>query len=413
LAVLVDRRFRMKTNPESQERSLSPAASGWELYPLPPWHDTDPEEAPVRGQVDSDEEATHLISDAQTKAAENNSQRTNNTEPRTAPEQQTEHDPQQINNTQVPDLADEQVVASAGAELPQVSKGDNGWEISFLTASLIYPQPSPQDDELDWTWEWLDVPAEQDADSALIDVDDDTELMAELDEIPQSFVEIDADGWADSLTAREHPTEHNPQQTNNTESRTAPEQQSHHSVRPRRRWSIVVGILTLVAVALLGSFLVAARPITYEAVTTVVVVPSKKVAILEAAGLYDTLSRGQVVATAAEVFQQERWRRDAPGVKVTAGSITPSAVIKVAASGTTPSQVVQVLNDVMWQATPEANTLLDPYKVVRLDTTPPHAEPIGLTRPAMYGMVALASLFAGAFMYRVWPRAVKRIRRIR
>jgi capsular polysaccharide biosynthesis protein len=316
MAVLVDRRFRMKTNPESQDRSLSPATSGWELYPLPPWHDTDPEETPVRGLVDSDEEATHLISDAQTKAAEHKPQRTNNTEFRTAAKQQTEHNPQPTNNTEL-------------------------------------------------------------------------------------------------RTAAKQQTEHNPQPTNNTELRTAPEQQTHPPVRPRRRWSIVVGILTFVAVALLGSFVAAARPITYEAVTTVVVVPSKNMTVLEAAGLYDTLSRGQVVATAAEVFQQERWRRDAPGVTVTAGSITPSAVIKVAASGSTPSQVVDVLNDVMWKATPEANRLLDPYKVVRLDTTPPHAEPIGLTRPVLYCMVALASLFAGAFMYRVWPRAVKWVRRPR
>jgi hypothetical protein len=383
----------MKINPESKHSGLSPAASDWQLYPLPPWYDAGPEERPVQALVDSYEEATHLISDAQTKAAE--------------------HNLQQINNTQVPDLADEQVVASADAELPKESKGHNGWQISFLTASLVYPQPSPEDDEQDWTWEWLDVPTEQDADSAHIGVDDDTELMAELDGIPQSLVEIDADGWAESRTAPEQQTGHNPQHNNNTEPRTAPEQQTHPPVRPRRRLSIVVGLLAFVAVALLGSFVVAARPITYEAVTTVVVVPSKNMPVIQTAGLYDTLSRGQVVATAAEVFQQERWRRNAPGVIVTAGSITPSAVIKVAASGPTPSQVVQVLNDVIWQATPEANTLLDPYRVVRLDTTPPHAEPIGLTRPLMYGMVALASLFAGAFMYRVWPRAVKRIRRPR
>jgi hypothetical protein len=336
MAVLVDRRFRMKTNPESQDRSLSPATSGWELYPLPPWHDTDPEETPVRGLVDSDEEATHLISDAQTKAAEHKPQRTNNTEFRTAAEQQTEQNPQPTNNTELRTAAEQQTEQN--------------------------PQPT-----------------------------NNTELR----------------------TAAKQQTEHNPQPTNNTELRTAPEQQTHPPVRPRRRWSIVVGILTFVAVALLGSFVAAARPITYEAVTTVVVVPSKNMTVLEAAGLYDTLSRGQVVATAAEVFQQERWRRDAPGVTVTAGSITPSAVIKVAASGSTPSQVVDVLNDVMWKATPEANRLLDPYKVVRLDTTPPHAEPIGLTRPVLYCMVALASLFAGAFMYRVWPRAVKWVRRPR
>jgi hypothetical protein len=61
-------------------------------------------------------------------------------------------------------LADEQVVAAAAAEPPQESKGSNGWQIFFLTAPLIYPQPSPEDDELDWTWEWLyESKTEQDA----------------------------------------------------------------------------------------------------------------------------------------------------------------------------------------------------------------------------------------------------------
>jgi capsular polysaccharide biosynthesis protein len=92
-------------------------------------------------------------------------------------------------------LADEQVAPVA--ESPEESEGATAWQIFFLTAPLVHVQPSPEDDELDWTWEWLEEPsAEQDADSVLIVVDDDTEVMVEPDELPQSSVEIDVDGWA-------------------------------------------------------------------------------------------------------------------------------------------------------------------------------------------------------------------------
>jgi hypothetical protein len=91
-------------------------------------------------------------------------------------------------------LADEQVAAVA--ESPEESEGATVWQIFFLAAPLVHVQPSPEDDELDWTWEWLEEPsAEQDAESVPIVVDDDTELMVEPDEIPQSFVEIDVDDW--------------------------------------------------------------------------------------------------------------------------------------------------------------------------------------------------------------------------
>jgi hypothetical protein len=92
-------------------------------------------------------------------------------------------------------LADEQVAAVA--ESPEESEGATAWQIFFVAAPPIHVQPSAEDDELDWTWEWLDESnAEQDVDSAVIVVDDDIELLVEPDEIPQSFVEIDVDGWA-------------------------------------------------------------------------------------------------------------------------------------------------------------------------------------------------------------------------
>jgi hypothetical protein len=346
----------MKTNRESQDRSWSPAASFWQPYPLPPWYDIDPEEAPERSQIDSDEKATHVIADAQATAAGPHAQRSSDAGPLSVPEQQAERKPQWSSD--------------AGPLSVPGQQAERNPQRSSDAGPLSVPEQQPERN-------------------------------------PQRSSD------AGPLSVPEQQPEHNPQRSSDAEPLTVPEQQTHPSGLLRRRWSIVVGILTFVAVALLGSFVVSARPITYEAVVTLVVVPSKQVPVSQAAGLFDTLSRGQVVATAAELFQQERWHRDVPGVIVTAGSITPSAVIKVAASGPAQSQVVDVLSDIVRKATPEANRLLDPYQVVRLDTTTPQAEAIGLTRPMLYGMVVLASLFVAAFMYRVWPRAVKWTRRLR
>lgn len=86
---------------------------------------------------------------------------------------------------------------SAVAEPPEDMQGANGWQLFFLENPLVFVQSSPDDDELDWSWNWLEEPnSKHNSDSALLPVDDQTEVLAEPDVVPQSFVEIDPHGWA-------------------------------------------------------------------------------------------------------------------------------------------------------------------------------------------------------------------------
>jgi capsular polysaccharide biosynthesis protein len=71
-------------------------------------------------------------------------------------------------------FADEK--AAAAAEPGDEIRGANGWQVIFLENPLVQVGPSPEDDELDWTWNLLEEPSsKQDSDS---------------------FVEIDPDSWA-------------------------------------------------------------------------------------------------------------------------------------------------------------------------------------------------------------------------
>jgi hypothetical protein len=86
--------------------------------------------------------------------------------------------------------------AAAVAEPLEEIKGANGWQLFFLENPLVHALPSPEDDELDWSWHLLEEPSsQQDSDSAVLPVDDKTEPTAEPDEVPDSSVEVDADGW--------------------------------------------------------------------------------------------------------------------------------------------------------------------------------------------------------------------------
>jgi len=182
--------------------------------------------------------------------------------------------------------------------------------------------------------------------------------------------------------------------------------------RPRSRWidsaarhlRALVSVSTFVVVSLVGGVAVANYPVTYSTQRTLVVVPSKVVPMDEAASLFDSLSRGQVVATVAAILEQPRWRSETPDVVVTAGSATPSSVIEVSASGRDRAHLAATLDLVVARATTEADGLLTPYKVIPLSEGPSTIEPIGLTLPMRLALVALVAAFATGVVSQVVKR---------
>jgi len=170
-------------------------------------------------------------------------------------------------------------------------------------------------------------------------------------------------------------------------------------------------VSTFVVVSLVGGVAVANYPVTYSTQRALVVVPSKVVPMDEAASLFDSLSRGQVVATVAAILEQPRWRSETPDVVVTAGGATPSSVIEVSASGRDRAHLDATLDLVVARATTEADSLLAPYKVIPLSEGPSTIEPVGLTLPMRLALVALAAAFATGVMSQVAKRVGEWLRR--
>lgn len=179
--------------------------------------------------------------------------------------------------------------------------------------------------------------------------------------------------------------------------------------RSRDRSPLVTGVVVAVVAAVAGLFLAISHETTWSTHREVVVVPRADTGLDQAASLFDSLSRGQVVATAAEIYGQTRWHADAPGVTVTAGAVPPSAVIKITATGSDEAQVQATLEHVITAATDEVNSTLTPYRTVPLGD---HASPpqvVGPSRAVLAAVAILGAVLAGVLAAGV----VTRLRRPR
>ena len=164
------------------------------------------------------------------------------------------------------------------------------------------------------------------------------------------------------------------------------------TVRPPYLLSLVVALI----VAGTGLILTSQHSTTWSTHREVVIAPGMHTNLDQAAALYDSLSRGQVVATASEIFAQPRWHADAQGVTVTAGAIPPSAVVQVTATGTDARLVATTVDEVISSATAEVNATLAPYAVVTLGDGRAEPQPVGLSRAVLSAVAVLAGLLAGA-----------------
>lgn len=164
-------------------------------------------------------------------------------------------------------------------------------------------------------------------------------------------------------------------------------------------WALVLGLVAALAVGALGTAYVLAQAPVYEAQVDVLVSPSQTASNSDAAALFDSLSRGQVAATAAEIYRQERWHTGERGT-VEAGVVTPSAVIQVTAQASTAAQATKLVESVVANADPEIDKALAPYQVERLDDTNPTATVVGLSRGLMLVLVLVAAVVAGAAVWR-------------
>jgi capsular polysaccharide biosynthesis protein len=164
--------------------------------------------------------------------------------------------------------------------------------------------------------------------------------------------------------------------------------------------AVALAVLAALVVLAAGSTFVLSRGRTYEASLDVLVTPSAGTADTDAASLFDSLSKGQVAATAAEIYRQRQWQGDRIGT-VEAGVVTPSAVIQVVGRAASATEAQELVDAVVEAADPTIDRALDPYRVSRLDSAAPSVAPVGLSRSLQLGLVLLAALVVGGAVLRL------------
>lgn len=178
------------------------------------------------------------------------------------------------------------------------------------------------------------------------------------------------------------------------------------SVPRRHTWlSVAAGILAAILVAAGGVALLFGTARKWAGQTTVVVLPGKKIAIGPSASYWDTLSRGQITSTVAQVLALPRFKTLAgdqlhmsparlAAVTVSAQEETGTALVTVTAQGPNGSDAANMSDAVVAQAEPTVNALIAPYSVTVVSNTGGHASPISTTSTSKYlvilGVVAVA-----------------------
>jgi hypothetical protein len=88
-------------------------------------------------------------------------------------------------------VADPDLVASP----PEQTTNGRRWQLFFVKNPLVQIEPSPGDDELDWSWDWLDEPVSIEESAAVV-AEDQPELFVEPDEVPYpSLEDVGVNGW--------------------------------------------------------------------------------------------------------------------------------------------------------------------------------------------------------------------------
>lgn len=163
-----------------------------------------------------------------------------------------------------------------------------------------------------------------------------------------------------------------------------------------RRLPVLAGLLIAVLVGLAGSALWFIRPSQYEASTALVVLPSGQND--ESASFYDTLSRGQVVETFAEILglqggQQPELR--AAGVTVVVEVVPDTSLIEVRATAADAVTAERFADSVLVESRPYFSQLSSPYSVSVVRDATDTAQQVGLPLGPLVAVVAVVAVLTG------------------
>lgn len=170
--------------------------------------------------------------------------------------------------------------------------------------------------------------------------------------------------------------------------------------------SIVAGTIAFAAVAAAGSVYVLGRPTTYTATASVVVLPSRSVSETAVSGYYETLSRGQIVETYAEMFRLPEWSNAAISAQnlstdtsaeiETSASVVPStAVIDVTATAPSGATAEAVVDDLVNRTSQYIASLSQPYDVRPISDATGTAKASGIPKVPFLAVVLVVGAVVG------------------
>ncbi len=139
--------------------------------------------------------------------------------------------------------------------------------------------------------------------------------------------------------------------------------------RPGRRSSgwrlVVIPLLVFIAVGVAGGAYLLGRPVAWQSGASLAILPRPSTNAANQASYYDTLSRGQIVSTAAKVADDAVGRTGTPSVSVLVVPETSVITLTVKADSTNTASSVAAKSLV--RATQAINSLKLPYEATVID----------------------------------------------
>ena len=183
---------------------------------------------------------------------------------------------------------------------------------------------------------------------------------------------------------------------------------------PRRRFrpptaglvSVVAGVLVFVVIMVAGVVLSSSNSTIWRARASALVIPSKSITSEQLPGYYETLSRGQMVATIAELVRLNDFKIEAANelgltesqrqsVEVAVTVVADTAVLQVVATSEDRNLAIAMVDGVMETATRYVGDLVLPYAVVPVSSGASNVVESGLSTPMVLAVFALVAGVAG------------------
>lgn len=199
---------------------------------------------------------------------------------------------------------------------------------------------------------------------------------------------------------------------------------SHRAVPEKlARKSIVVGLLVAIVAVAVGVMFGLSRPVRWTAESQAVVLPGNDLDAATNADYYETLSRGQIPATFAEVLNDGSYLRqaeraahapnkDRDQVRVEAVVVPNTALISVRVTAPTPQLAEDIANQLLRVAETGTEKLAKPYELSQVSNGVGTAVQQGLTTTQYVLLAVFLGLLAGVAAQQLTVQLVLARRRV-